>query len=41
MPREPRLFLSSSGSAIKGFLKLRGNVTPRWIEKCPYLSETS
>jgi hypothetical protein len=32
MPREPWLFLSSSGSAIKGFLKLRGNVTPRWIE---------
>lgn len=32
MPREARLFDSCSGSAVKGFLKLQANVTPRWIE---------
>lgn len=32
MPREARLFLSSAGSATRGFLKLRGNITPRWID---------
>ena len=32
MPRAARLFDSSSGSAVRGFLKLRANVTPRWIE---------
>ena len=32
MPREARLFDSCSGSAVRGFLKLRGNITPRWID---------
>ncbi len=32
MPRAARLFDSSSGSAVRGFLKLRANVPPRWIE---------
>jgi len=32
MPREARLFNSSEGSPVSGFLKLRANVTPRWIE---------
>ena len=32
MPREARLFDSSSGSAVRGFLKLRANIPPRWIE---------
>lgn len=31
MPREAQLFDSCSGSAVKGFLKLQGNITPRWI----------
>ncbi len=31
MPRKARLFDSCSGSAVRGFTKLRGNVTPRWI----------
>ncbi len=31
MPREAKLFLSSSGSVIRGFLKFRANITPRWI----------
>jgi|SRR5579862_3793196 len=32
MPREARLFDSSSGSPVRGFLKLQANVTPRWID---------
>jgi len=32
MPREARLFLSSSGSAVRGFLKFRANIPPRWIK---------
>lgn len=32
MPREAKLFVSSAGSAMRGFMKLRGNITPRWIE---------
>ena len=31
MPREAKLFLSSSGSVVRGFLKFRANITPRWI----------
>lgn len=31
MPRRARLFDSCSGSAVRGFTKLRGNITPRWI----------
>jgi hypothetical protein len=32
MPREAKLFNSSAGSPVRGFLKLSANVTPRWIE---------
>jgi hypothetical protein len=32
MPRKARLFASSSGSAVRGFLKFRANIPPRWIE---------
>jgi|SRR5215813_1958061 len=32
MPREAKLFNSSSGSPVIGFLKLRANVPPRWID---------
>jgi len=32
MPREAQLFDSCSGSAVKGFLKLHGNIPPRWID---------
>jgi hypothetical protein len=32
MPREARFFNACSGSAMRGFLKLRGNITPRWIK---------
>ena len=32
MPREARLFSSSSGSVMRGFLKYRANIPPRWIE---------
>jgi hypothetical protein len=32
MPREAKLFSSSSGSAVRGFLKFRANIPPRWIE---------
>jgi hypothetical protein len=32
MPREARLFDSSSGSSVRGFLKLHANIPPRWIE---------
>jgi len=31
MPRDAKLFDSCAGSAVRGFVKLRGNVTPRWI----------
>jgi hypothetical protein len=31
MPREAKLFLSSSGSAVRGFLRFRANIPPRWI----------
>jgi hypothetical protein len=31
MPREARFFNSCAGSAVRGFMKLRGNITPRWI----------
>jgi hypothetical protein len=31
MPRKAKLFISSDGSPVRGFLKLRANVTPRWI----------
>ena len=32
MAREARLFNSSEDSPVSGFLKLRANVTPRWID---------
>jgi hypothetical protein len=32
MPRKAKLFVSSSGSAARGFLKLRANIPPRWIK---------
>jgi hypothetical protein len=32
MPREAQLFDSCSGSAVKGFMKLRANIPPRWID---------
>lgn len=31
MPREARLFASSSGSAARAFVKFRANIPPRWI----------
>jgi len=31
MPREAKLFASSAGSAVRGFLKYRANIPPRWI----------
>ena len=31
MPREAKLFVSSSGSVVRGFLKFRANIPPRWI----------
>ena len=31
MPREARFFKSCSGSPVRGFVKLHGNITPRWI----------
>ena len=31
MPREAKLFSSSAGSAVRGFLKFRANIPPRWI----------
>src|SRR5207247_4069221 len=31
MPREAKLFLSSSGSATRGFLRFRANIPPRWL----------
>ena len=32
MPREAKLFASSSGSVVRGFLKFRANIPPRWIQ---------
>ena len=32
MPRKARLFTSSSGSAVRAFLKFRANIPPRWIK---------
>ena len=32
MPREAKLFTSSSSSAVRGFLKFRANIPPRWIK---------
>ena len=32
MPREARLFSSSSGSVVRAFLKFRANIPPRWIK---------
>ena len=32
MPREAKLFTSSAGSAVRGYLKFRANIPPRWIE---------
>jgi hypothetical protein len=32
MPREARLFTSSAGSAVRGYLKFRANIPPRWIK---------
>jgi len=31
MPREARLFTSSAGSVVRGYLKFRANIPPRWI----------
>jgi hypothetical protein len=31
MPREAKLFSSSAGSVVRGYLKFRANITPRWI----------
>jgi hypothetical protein len=32
MPREAKLYASSSGSAVRGFLKFGANIPPRWIK---------
>jgi hypothetical protein len=32
MLREAKLFLSSSGSAARGFLRFRANIPPLWIK---------
>jgi hypothetical protein len=32
MPREARLFMSSAGSAVRGYLKYQANIPPRWIK---------
>jgi len=32
MPREARLFTSSAGSVVRGYLKFRANIPPRWIK---------
>jgi hypothetical protein len=31
MPRQARLFTSSDGSVVRGYLKFRANIPPRWI----------
>jgi len=30
MPREARPFTSSAGSVVRGYLKFRANIPPRW-----------
>src|SRR6476660_5230286 len=30
--REAKLFVSSAGSAVRGFTKFRANIPPRWIK---------
>jgi hypothetical protein len=32
MPREARLFTSSAGSVVRGYLKFGANIPPRWIK---------
>jgi hypothetical protein len=32
MPRGAKLFVASSGSAARGFLRFRANIPPRWIK---------
>jgi hypothetical protein len=32
MPREAKLYASSSGSVVRGFVKFRANIPPRWIK---------
>src|SRR5437868_7566562 len=32
MPRQARLFTSSAGSVVRGYLKFRANIPPRWIK---------
>jgi hypothetical protein len=32
MPREAKLFDTSSGSVVRGFLKFSANIPPRWIQ---------
>ena len=32
MARKARLFTSSAGSAVRGYLKFRANIPPRWIK---------
>ena len=32
MPRQAKLFSSSAGSVVRGYLKFRANITPRRIE---------
>ena len=32
MAREARLFTSSGGSPVRGYLKFRANIPPRWIK---------
>jgi hypothetical protein len=32
MPREARLFSSSAGSVVRGYMKFRANIPPRWIK---------
>jgi hypothetical protein len=29
--REAKLFMSSKGSAVRGYLKFQGNISPNWI----------
>jgi hypothetical protein len=31
MPRQAKLFSSSAGSVVRGYLKFRANIPPRWI----------
>jgi hypothetical protein len=32
MPREARLFSSGAGSVVRGYMKFRANIPPRWIK---------